>query len=54
MLADRAGLNFNKIRDITKQGYPRAEGLPSAGFAAGPCLLKIQCNYYHFLETILA
>ncbi len=40
MLADRAGLNFNKIRQITKQGYPRAEGLPSAGFAAGPCLLK--------------
>ena len=53
MLADRAGLNFNKIRQITKQGYPRAEGLPSAGFAAGPVCLKIQCNCYLFLEIIL-
>ena len=34
------GLDFNRIRKITKEGYPRVEGLPSAGFAAGPCLLK--------------
>ena len=40
MLADKAGLDFNKIRKITKEGYPRAESMPSAGFAAGPCLLK--------------
>ena len=25
MLADKAGLDFNKIRKITKDGYPRAE-----------------------------
>ena len=40
MLADKAGLDFNNIRRITKDGYPRAESMPSAGFAAGPCLLK--------------
>ncbi len=40
MLADKANLDFNKIRKITKQGYPRAESMPTAGFAAGPCLLK--------------
>ena len=40
MLADRAGLDYNKIRKITQLGYPRAEGLPKAGFAAGPCLFK--------------
>ena len=40
MLADKANLDFNKIRKITKDGYPRAEAMPSAGFAAGPCLLK--------------
>lgn len=40
MLADKVGLDFNKIRKVTKDGYPRAESMPSAGFAAGPCLLK--------------
>jgi UDP-N-acetyl-D-mannosaminuronic acid dehydrogenase len=40
MMTDRAGLNFNKIRQLTKDGYPRAQALPSSGFAAGPCLLK--------------
>ena len=35
-------MNFtiNKIRKLTKDGYPRAQALPSSGFAAGPCLLK--------------
>lgn len=40
ILADKAGLDFNNIRRITKLGYPRAESLPSPGFAAGPCLFK--------------
>lgn len=39
-IANSAGLNFEKIRQITKQGYPRAEAMPSAGYAAGPCLFK--------------
>lgn len=40
MMTDKVGLNFNKIRKLTKDGYPRAQALPSSGFAAGPCLLK--------------
>tara|TARA_B100000989_G_scaffold191598_1_gene144311 strand:- start:12544 stop:13716 length:1173 start_codon:yes stop_codon:yes gene_type:complete len=40
MLADNIGLDFKKIRKITTDGYPRADALPSAGFAAGPCLYK--------------
>jgi UDP-N-acetyl-D-mannosaminuronic acid dehydrogenase len=40
MIANSAGLNFEKIRKITTDGYPRAGGMPSAGFAAGPCLFK--------------
>ena len=40
MLADNIGLDFKKIRKITIDGYPRADALPSAGFAAGPCLYK--------------
>jgi UDP-N-acetyl-D-mannosaminuronic acid dehydrogenase len=39
-IANSAGLNFERIRKIMRQGYPRAEGIPSAGFAAGPCLFK--------------
>jgi UDP-N-acetyl-D-mannosaminuronic acid dehydrogenase len=37
--ADR-GLDFYKIFEAVKYKYPRMNGLPSAGFAAGPCLLK--------------
>lgn len=40
MLATNAGLNYVTIRNAVTHGYPRAAGLPSAGFAAGPCLLK--------------
>ena len=32
--------DYDKIRQIMVDGYQRAIGLPSAGFAAGPCLLK--------------
>jgi UDP-N-acetyl-D-mannosaminuronic acid dehydrogenase len=39
-IANSAGLNFEKIRKIIKEGYPRAQAMPSAGFAAGPCLFK--------------
>lgn len=39
-IANSAGLNFEKIRKIIKDGYPRAQAMPSAGFAAGPCLFK--------------
>ena len=32
--------DYDHIREIMTDGYDRAKGLPSAGFAAGPCLLK--------------
>jgi UDP-N-acetyl-D-mannosaminuronic acid dehydrogenase len=40
MIADGFGVDFNKLRAAITHGYGRAYGLPSAGFAAGPCLLK--------------
>lgn len=40
MIANSAGLDFEKIRKITTDGYPRAVGMPKAGLAAGPCLFK--------------
>lgn len=40
MMSERAGLDYEKIRKAITYDYPRAQDLPGAGFAAGPCLLK--------------
>jgi UDP-N-acetyl-D-mannosaminuronic acid dehydrogenase len=40
MIANDYGLDFERIRQALSQDYPRATDLPSAGLAAGPCLLK--------------
>lgn len=40
MIANDAGLDYDRIRAAIKEDYPRADDLPGAGFAAGPCLLK--------------
>ena len=40
MIANNAGLDFEKIRAALSFGYPRATDLPGPGFAAGPCLFK--------------
>ena len=40
MIANDYEEDFDKIRKIMMQDYDRASGIPSAGFAAGPCLLK--------------
>ena len=33
-------VEYNEVRKAIVDGYGRAYGMPSAGFAAGPCLLK--------------
>lgn len=40
MLANERGLDFERIRAGLTEGYPRAQDMPGAGFAAGPCLFK--------------
>ena len=40
MIAESNGVDFNRVRKAMVDGYGRAATLPSAGFAAGPCLLK--------------
>ena len=40
MMAESIGVDFNRVRQAMVDGYGRAASLPSAGFAAGPCLLK--------------
>jgi UDP-N-acetyl-D-mannosaminuronic acid dehydrogenase len=39
-LAAQNGLDFYKIHHAVTHKYPRTQGLPTAGFAAGPCLFK--------------
>ena len=40
MIASDFGVDFNRVRHVMVEGYGRASSLPTAGFAAGPCLLK--------------
>jgi UDP-N-acetyl-D-mannosaminuronic acid dehydrogenase len=40
MMANDRGLDFEKIRQGLTHDYPRAQDMPGAGFAAGPCLFK--------------
>lgn len=39
-IATEHEVNFDRVRDAMQHGYPRAAGLPDAGFAGGPCLPK--------------
>jgi UDP-N-acetyl-D-mannosaminuronic acid dehydrogenase len=39
-IANRSGLDYNRVLDAIRHDYPRAADLPGPGFAAGPCLLK--------------
>jgi len=40
MIANDFGLDYERVRHAVSHDYPRANDLPSAGLAAGPCLLK--------------
>ena len=40
MIANDAGLDYERIRAALAADYPRADDMPGAGFAAGPCLFK--------------
>ena len=40
MISDNFNVDYDNVRRAMREGYERAHSLPSAGFAAGPCLLK--------------
>ncbi len=40
MMANSAGLDYEKILKGMKKNYPRAADIPGPGFSAGPCLYK--------------
>ena len=46
MLADEFNLDFRNIRKAMTLSYPRAESLPSPGFAAGPCLFYVTISVF--------
>ena len=51
MIASDAGLDYNRILEGMKRDYPRLAGLPSAGFAAGPCLFKDTMQLASFAQN---
>jgi UDP-N-acetyl-D-mannosaminuronic acid dehydrogenase len=40
MMANDFEVDYSNVRRLIVEDYPRAQDLPMAGFAAGPCLLK--------------
>lgn len=40
MIANSHGIDFEQVRTAITTDYPRAQDMPGAGFAAGPCLFK--------------
>ncbi len=40
LICEKYNVNFKNVRNLMRQGYERNINLPSAGFSAGPCLLK--------------
>jgi UDP-N-acetyl-D-mannosaminuronic acid dehydrogenase len=40
LIAQRHGAEFHRIYDAVREDYPRMQGFPRPGFAAGPCLVK--------------
>lgn len=40
MIAHNFNQDYDKVRKVMMEGYGRTATLPTAGFAAGPCLLK--------------
>lgn len=51
MVANKFGVDYNKIRYAMKEGYERANDLPGAGLTAGPCLLKDTMQLVAFDEN---
>jgi UDP-N-acetyl-D-mannosaminuronic acid dehydrogenase len=51
MMSESKGLDYERIRAAIRQDYPRAADVPSAGFAAGPCLFKDTMQLAAFSEN---
>lgn len=45
------GVSFSKVRKFMREGYERSASIPTAGFAAGPCLLKDTMQLHNFFNN---
>src|SRR5262249_55199496 len=52
MIANSAGVDYERIRNAVRQNYPRVKDLPSAGFSAGPCLYKDTVQLSAFSDNL--
>ena len=48
MMVEGDGLDYNRLLVKMKHKYPRMDGFPGAGFAAGPCLMKDTMQLFAF------
>jgi len=39
-IANKNSIDFKRVLDISKNEYPRLDGVPDSGFVGGPCLIK--------------
>lgn len=51
IMAEERGLDFYRIYEAMRWKYPRTQGFPGAGFAAGPCLFKDTMQLAAFSEN---
>jgi hypothetical protein len=51
LIARAAGLDYRNIYDAMKCNYPRAGGIPTPGFAAGPSLIKDTAQLAAFAQN---
>jgi len=51
MIAQDNGMDFHNIYRAITEDYPRNLGLPTPGFAAGPCLLKDTMQLFSFFNN---
>jgi UDP-N-acetyl-D-mannosaminuronic acid dehydrogenase len=51
LISKSAGLDYRRIAHAMKHNYPRARGIPSPGFAAGPCLFKDTMQLASFAQN---
>ncbi len=51
LIAKSAGLDYHEILKAVKHNYPRAQNIPTPGFAAGPCLVKDTMQLLAFAQN---